>query len=198
MKRRVCRAAQRFTLCTISVVAASVQPATLVRAQNTKSREQSHFNIEQGDVGSVTRPVSLPKGALDVLRRDQRIMHCARNQNISADQIPARWFIASEIHLDGPAETDFVVLPRFDLDLKPSNVCLMGANIGPFWVLAETPKGYKLVLATSALGLVVLDSRTKGYRDIKNVSESNVVTTVVFKFDGQKYRVYRSSEKPIQ
>ena len=74
----------------------------------------------------------------------------------------------------------------------------MGANIGQFWVLAETPKGYKLLLATSTLGLIVLDSRTKGYRDIKSVSESDVVTTVVFKFDGQKYRVYRSSEKPIE
>ena len=198
MKTRVRRAAQRFTLCAILVFAVSMQPAILVPAQNTKSREQSHFNSEQGDVGSVARPVSLPKGALDVLRRDQRVLHCARNQNISADQIPVKWFTASEIHLDGPVETDFVVLPRFDLDLKPSNVCLMGANIGPFWVLAEMPKGYKLLLATSTLGLIVLDSRTKGYRDIKSVSESDVVTTVIFKFDGQKYRVYRSSQKPIQ
>lgn len=181
----------------ILVFIASIQCVTLAHAQTSKLHEQSVFDAEQDDAGApIRRPVEIPTSVLDILRHDPRVLNCEKYKNISVNQIPAKWFIASEIHLDGSAEKDLIVLPRLDLDLKPGNVCLLGANIYPFWVFASRGNRYELVLETNALGLRVLHSQTNGYRDIEGSVATAIVTTVTFKFDGQKYEVYRSRSSP--
>jgi hypothetical protein len=174
--------------------------ATQTRAHAPQSREQTHFNVEQEYVGApVRRPVVVPKPVLEILIGDKmRAAVCAKAENIPVGQIPKEWFIASAIHLDGAADEDLVVQPRDDLDVTPSNRCLSGANVGPFWIVRHVSNGYQLILNASGHDLDVLGSRTMGYRDIEVSSETvSMVNTSIYKFDGQKYKIYSSKLEPI-
>jgi len=82
---------------------------------------------------------------------------------MTPEQVPALWFAASEIHLAGPEEVDphccSLNLPKIASHELPSDTaeaanCLLGANVGRFWVIRKNPSGrYSLLLATVALGL---------------------------------------------
>lgn len=154
---------------------------------------QSVFGIEN----EVEHPAILPDGILNLLRTDGlvRRMGCLRD---GYPQPQALWFLTSAVHLGGSHEIDFVVQNNPELE-SHDNRCLFGANIGPFWIFRQTPAGYELLLSTSALGLKIRDSRTKGYRDIEVGSAT--VTTVssgTFKFDGHKYELHENKLEPIR
>jgi hypothetical protein len=119
-----------------------------------------------------------------------------RQDGLERDQVPASWFVASEIHLDGVHEDDLIVQPR-DLGQSPSpNHFLFGARIVPFWVLLGAAGKYRLVLGVRADGLDVLDSRTNGYKDIQvRQLTATKVTTVLFKRRG-KYEVAETKTEP--
>jgi hypothetical protein len=122
----------------------------------------------------IQHPKDLPEGALQLLRNDRVILNCSRAAKMSPDQVPALWFVAFEIHLDGSIEKDLIVQGR-DLHLGPApNRCLMGANVAPFRVLRKTQTGYSLVLGLAAHDLRVLETRSKGFRDI----EASAMTAV--------------------
>ena len=138
--------------------------------------EQVRFGLEE----SIDRPVPLPEAVLKILRQDSDIRACDLEQN-SRDTIPAMWYEASEIHLDGPTESDLIV--------KAKNACLWGANIGPFWVFRKTPNGHSLVLSTVALGLQVLKTKTNAFRDIRAGAIASLKPSyVMYKFDGHNYQ----------
>jgi hypothetical protein len=152
----------------------------------------------------ISRPVEIPDGALQFLRDTlgRGTVNCIKNVNgLTPERVPASWFVASEIHLDGPNEADLIVRPR-DLEESPSpNRCLFGAHVVPFWVLRNRDGKYDLLLQTGGDGLQVLDSRTKGYRDIKAVGLTAVsITFLRYQFNGEKYqpseREAKSGEKP--
>jgi hypothetical protein len=118
------------------------------------------------------------------------------------EQLPAEWFVASEIHLGGPNEIDLIVLPRLAPSKPPTeksdNACLVGANIDPFWILRKTSQGYDLILSMSAHDLATLTTRSNGHRDIRVFSMTAInITTADFKFDGKRYRFRRARSKPI-
>ena len=104
------------------------------QASKTKPPEQTHFSIEEEEL---VRPVSVPASDLQVLKKDERTLTCLKEKE-SQEQILGSWFAASEIHLNGDDLADLVV--------TAANPCLLGANIGPFWVFRNTPRGYELVL----------------------------------------------------
>ncbi len=148
-------------------------------------REQSAFGAEE----EVEHPVNMPEDVLRILRRDERNQRrLAEGQ--SPDDMPASWFVASEIHLNEDDLPDLVVMaatPR-----------LFGANIVPFWIFRNTPQGHKLALSVSALGLEVLNNRTNGYRDIHSIALSaREEFTTTYKFNGNEYREWRSSQRPL-
>jgi hypothetical protein len=167
--------------------------------QQTKkvvSHEQSSFGIEN----EVERPVTVPEDVLQLLRSDPLVlrMGCLK-ENRPPERIQASWFAASQIHLDGANETDLVVQARNTKQANPENLCLFGANIGPFWVYRKAPQGYQLVLGVSALGLEVLKSRAKGYRNIwVGAATATMMSSAIFEFDGQKYRPYKNKLKPLR
>jgi hypothetical protein len=168
--------------------------------KNPQVQEQSDFSVEQQYVQTpIRQPVDVPESVLQILRNDKRyVLACAKAQNLSADQVPGMWFIGSQIHLDGPAEVDLVVQPRLQPDLRPSNRCILGANVGPFWIFRETPQANQL-LNTGGHDLTVLDSRTKGYRDIKVIVIAlSGISTTIYKFDGQKYERGPTHTEPIR
>jgi hypothetical protein len=164
---------------------------------SASSREQSQFSMETGAV-PVRSPKDLPQGALQLLREDRMILNCSQAAKMQPDQVPASWFVASEIHLDGSVEKDLVVQGR-DLHLTPApNRCLMGANVAPFWVLRKTRTGYSLVLSVAAHDLGVLETRSKGFRDIEAFAMTAVTGfSATYEFDGEKYQVSRTDSKPL-
>jgi hypothetical protein len=79
-------------------------------ASANDQKEQSEFGIEL-EVNPILRPVELPRAALDALTEDKRVAFCLKKNGLSPGELPANWFIASEIHLNGPNERDLVALP---------------------------------------------------------------------------------------
>ena len=162
------------------------------RGQN----EQSGFSVEQ-ELVPVEKPSRLPQEALRVLAKEVGVASCLENEGVSSEQLPSSWFIASEIHLDGPNELDLVVLPN--LASEPQRhpgpaLCFLGANTGQFWIIRKMPSGYQLVLSLFTHALTVLDSRSNRLRDIEAVTVSvDGETTSLFKFNGEQYELY--SEK---
>jgi hypothetical protein len=141
----------------------------------------------------VKKPVEIPNGVLQILRDNlyRGTINCIKNVNgLEPQQVPASWFMASEIHLDGAGEIDLIVRPG-DLMQSPSpNRWLFGAHAVPFWIVGNTGGKYELLLNTVADGLRVLDSRTNGYRDIEIGSLTAVsLTTLTLKFDGHHYQL---------
>jgi len=156
--------------------------------------EQTVFQADQDSVGyPVERHVAIPNAVLQILRRDGGVSSCLENNHLSPDRLPHSWFIGSRIHLDGPSETDLVILP----DLSPDQSgCFHGiGSVAWFWVFRQTRNSYQLVLSVGAGALRVLDTRTKGYRDIEASSwTATASTTTTFKFDGSRYT--ESQSKP--
>jgi hypothetical protein len=172
-------------------------------AQHTKpkeQKEQSEFGIELEAV-PIQRPVILPRTALDALSKDERAASCLENEGLNAKELPGNWFVASEIHLDGPNETDLVVLPGGPLPNTPAgeispNACFLGANTAQMWVLRKTQRGFKLVLSQIGLGMTVIATRTNGLRDVQvGAAVGGYGDSIEYKFDGQSYKIAtRTSE----
>jgi len=155
-------------------------------AQQTPAQEQTTFGSE----AALRRPVPIPDDALVVLTDSlgQGTTNCIRNMaKLTADLVPASWFVGSEIHLDGPDEIDLIVQPNDDAR-ESGSVCLRGAHVVPFWVLRKGRR-YELLLATDADTLQVLDSRTNRYRDIQTAAHTAVSSTVLlFEFYIAQYQ----------
>lgn len=156
------------------------------RAPALQHQEQTQFAAE----GEVEKPVDLPDEVLRELMNDERNQTCL-GINETKEQMPASWFAASQIHLNGDRLPDLVVTPK--------NACLFGANMVPFWVFRSTNQGYKLALSMSGLALQVLNSKTNGYRDIETsaVVQTRYVVTLTFKFDGSQYKQTGRREEEI-
>ena len=173
-------------------------------SKTASTQEQSRFSAEQAAVNEpVAHPVSLPAGALLALGTSEDVASCVKREGVKQDQIPASWFVASEIHLDGPKEIDFVVLPN--LDMPPGSEahgpvgCFLGANIAAFWVVRESSNGYQLALTVRCHDLVVSNHRTDGLRDIQAISIMRAgayISTVTFRFDGETYRWFSTHSVP--
>jgi len=141
------RSKSMFSTWTIPLVVSVVLCVPhVLTAQTSKSSapnqtEQFAFGIEL-EAEPVQRPVELPRAALDALSEDSRVARCLGRNGLSAKQLPSNWFVASEIHLDGPDEADLVVLPGGRIPDTPEgsispNVCLIGANTAQMWVCGK-------------------------------------------------------------
>jgi hypothetical protein len=158
--------------------------------------EQTVFGADPPPGQFMQRPIQVPPAALQVLRDSlgRGANNCLTHNGVTADDIPASWFVASEIHLDGPEEVDLIVqpnLPKIGTDELPHHEafgCVLGANVGPFWVLRNISGRYGLLLATYALSLEVLDSRSNFYRDIQATAATAAThTTVLYKMSVAQY-----------
>jgi hypothetical protein len=155
-------------------------------AGETNAQRNKHFEREQLQFGAevaVKRPVEVPQDVLSILREDKRNQTCLK-EGESPASIPSSWFVGSRVHLKGDGDPDLVVSAR--------NSCLFGANLVPFWIFRNTPHGYDLILSISALGLDILETRTRGYRDIRaSAATATTTQTIIFKFGGDEYRVHK-------
>jgi hypothetical protein len=150
--------------------------------RGSKSHEQLHFSAEDE---TVHRPADIPQDAWKILQKDSYVQNVIENENLTAEQLPRSWFLASAVHLDGPQENDLLVI---------ANDKLAGGNVVTFWLFMQTPKGIKLVLTAPAHDLFIKSSRSHGHRDIIMAG----ITEVILRYDGNQYRVSSSSNQLIQ
>lgn len=149
--------------------------------------EQSLFGAE--DV-AVDRPIGVPEGALQVLRKDEQILRYLEARGKSADELTTESFLASEIHLDGPDEIDLVVM---------GNDRLRGANVATFWVFRKLTNSFSLVLKTSAHDLRIQKTKWNHFRNIQTASPiAGEAYFAVYKFDGQQYKISERKSEPIK
>jgi hypothetical protein len=157
-------------------------------------QEQSSFGGEEvPGVPFIKRPVSVPDSVLQILKADKIVKSCS-GDNVPNPEAPfGSWFVASEVHLDGPKQRDLIVLPSPGAH-QPNYVCFHSVgSFGWFWVFRQTDERYQLVLKTMSFGIGVAKTRHLGYRDIRTVSPSaagKFITTVTFGFDGKSYQEY--------
>jgi hypothetical protein len=146
-----------------------------------------------------------PAAALLVIRDSfvRGDLNCLKHFGTTPDEVPASWFVASEIHLDGPDEIDLIVRPNVlriaapDLPLREASVCMLGASVIPFWVLRNNSGRYGLLLETHALTLEVLDSRSNFYRDIQATAHTAAAhTTVLYKMSDAQYQFAERKTEP--
>lgn len=163
---------------------ASLLWAVVICASGCAIGQQAHPPHEQmafsAEDESVKQPVKIPADVWAVLQKDSNVLDVLNSQSLQPNQLPASWFTASEVHLDGAQEGDLVVVGKG---------LLQGANVTTFWVFTRTSSGTKLVLNVPAHDLAIETNRTKGYRDIKvMMATAGRVSAAIFRFDGQKYQ----------
>jgi hypothetical protein len=155
-------------------------------SSQAREDEQAVFEAE----GRIRRPVTVPDDVLRILRQDERNQRRLEEGKTPAD-MPASWFVGSNIHLNDDHLPDLVVMA--------ANPRLLGANIVPFWIFHNTPQGHQLGLHTMTLGLKVLKSKTNGYRDISTTEvAAGEIFDTVYTFNGTEYRMARRSKERIK
>ena len=160
-----------------------------VGAQNrppAKSAEQVEFSAE--DEG-VKAPARIPDEVWMLLKADEDVKSALEDENLTGDKPPRSLFSASVVHLHDGAERDLIVF---------GEEVMRGANIQPFWLFVETPKGPRLVAHGSAHDVRILLRRWKGYREIELMSATCcTVSTTILRFDGEKYVAYQKTSHNI-
>jgi hypothetical protein len=150
--------------------------------------EQTSFSAEES---SVRRPVRLPNAVLELLRSHESVSECLAQREVSDEQLRS-WFAASTIKLNDDSYRDYVVVPT-----RREN-CLTGANIMPFWVIAGSKDGPKLVLQVNVHDLRILRTSHGELRDIHLISlTASDVSESYLHFKDGKYQLAQSSVKPI-
>ena len=148
--------------------------------------EERSFGLEQ----PVERPAIIPDDVLKILRQNSDISTCPVSEELR-NTIPASWYEASEVHLNGASQGDLIV--------KAKNACFWGPNLGPFWIFKGTAHhGHRLVLSTVAVGLDVLTTQTKGLHDIRMFAFVSLEPSYVrYKFDGNEYQAVSHDQRRL-
>jgi len=155
-------------------------------AQKDSQHPVLRFSIEE----KPEQPVTLPAEVLQILRRDNRVEQCLAGKT-STSEFSQSWFEGASVQLSPKKQAALLV--------KAAEPCLLGANIGPFWVFLNNARGYALLLPVDAHTRAALGSKTRGHRDIRALAATSwEMKTSVFQFDGNRYRLSRSFTKPIK
>ena len=137
---------------------------------------QTHFLFEEPE--PFKHPVQLPSGAAELLRREMEGTRGCVNQ--SADIVQS--LKAARIDLGGN---------RVAFIARSAEDCLNGPDNDWFWIVLQTPHGYKLLLRGGTIAVTVRTERTRGFPDIEtNAASPEGVYREVYKFDGSVYEAY--------
>jgi hypothetical protein len=170
-------------------------------SDGTSEPEQSSFGGEEvPGIPFVKRRASIPPAVLEMLKQDETVKGCLKDNEATQDKPFNSWFVASTIHLDGQHERDLVVLPN--PGWQPGYGCFYSASgIQWFWIFRRTAKQYELVLTTPGNGILILQGMHADHRDIQSDtigSAGRFVTTITYRFDGTRYQKYHEETKENQ
>lgn len=166
-------------------------PLQAQTSNKAAEREQSTFGGEEvPGIPFIKRPVPVPADVLKILKQDDTVKGCLRDNEPTPDKPFSFWFLASSVHLDGPSENDLVVLPN--PGWQPGYGCWYSASgIQWFWIFGKTSERYKLILTTPGNGIEILQTKHAGHKDIRSGtigSAGRYLTTVLYRFNGNKYQ----------
>lgn len=147
-------------------------------AQSSSANLHTQQNVFGLD-GSFDSPDPLPSDVVKVLISSRQAWQVREWMRAKHDSDASSYFLAKEIHLATPGETDYVVLGR-----------IPGADCVYFWVIHSERGRPRVVLFDSTLSLELLTSRTNGLSDIQSVWQSpNETCTKIFHYNGKRYRL---------
>lgn len=153
------------------------------KGKRVPSTEQTEFSCES----DFEHPVPLNASAMKALANEKSFADLVKQEELSADVEPEKWFTASEVHLSGPAEPDLVVMGTH---------LARGAYTSAFWVLRKSPDGYRVVFRDDAHDLQLLEPRTNGLRNILTaVPTLRYVSTAEYEFDGITYKIAKRTSE---
>jgi len=101
-------------------------------------------------------------------------------------------FVGSTVDLDGGGR-------KLDWIAKTADGCGWGASTAKIWILRHEKTRYRVVLDSGGQGVVLLNSKTNGLRDLEMPSgTAGRFSAALFKFDGVRYTVFRSCAVDLQ
>jgi hypothetical protein len=149
------------------------------QSHSNPAAEQRNFNLED----AVQKRVDLSDAELAALAQDDLMSQEMKNDPPIVT-LTNEGLAATVVHLCGSAERDLVVVG----DGAP----FIGANVGPFWIIRDLPAGPAVVLSEITLGLTIQSSRSNRCLNVEAFAATAVEgTTTDFRFNGQKYVVYK-------
>ncbi|MGO4377660.1 hypothetical protein [Pseudoduganella sp. RAF53_2] len=129
------------------------------------------FGIEDDNL----RPV--PSGVEEVLRmylKHTDYKECADGK-----------FVGSAVDLKGNGQ-------KLDWIAKTADGCAWGANTAKIWILKNEKNRYRIVLYDGGQGVVLLNTKTHGLRDLRMPSgTAGHYSDKLLKFDGRRYKMFR-------
>jgi hypothetical protein len=171
-----------FSVVLLTCVALSAQ------SKSAHSREQSVFGLGD-DRPVVQHSVALSDAELDVLAKDG-LMKREMDQDPPITKLTGEGIEAAVIHLGSARERDLIVVG--------SGRPFVGANVGPFWIIRDLPKGPRVVFGFTTLGLTIQSTHSHGLRNIEAFGATAVEgTTTILHFNGIRYVVYSQKTKPL-
>lgn len=159
-------------------------PFARVGAQSTRT----HFTAEYVDT---RKSVSLPREVLTILSADKMVDSALAYERIAQKDLPQSWFLALPVRLSShkKGRNDLIVMGEGPLH---------GSNVTTFWIFSTTIHGPKLVLTLPAHDVFVKNSSSKGFYDVEATSlTATNISTVLFRYDGEKYVQHTAKSKSI-
>lgn len=136
------------------------------------------FGIEDDNLRPVPSAVA---AALRMHLRNTDYKECANGK-----------FIGSAVDLKGSAR-------KLDWIAKTANGCAWGAATAKIWILKRDRARYRVVLDDGGQGVVLLNTKTNGLRDLRMPSgTAGHYSDAILKFDGRRYKVFRSCVIDLQ
>lgn len=145
-------------------------------------KQQTSFGVEE----PFERPVALPSEALEALESSKlsadMLRDCAEREGIKVSEIPASWFVGSQVELSGLRSSGLVV--------RAEHGCFWGAHITQFWLLSKAGTHYHVVFTGRADAFRILSKRTNGYPDLQLIFVKKAgaeITYVTFEYGIGEY-----------
>lgn len=143
-----------FTLASATVTAQSAPLNTETNAINGATTK-AMFELERHEGAS---PDKLTASLKRQLLKDADVMRCIAQSGAGAKQIKRDWFVVYRMDLNSDGRDDWL--------LKSRAACMMGANVGAWWVYLDSAKSQKLLLKTNALALEIRQTASNGFDDL--------------------------------
>lgn len=135
------------------------------------------FGLE-GRMDSKT-PDTPPPAVSELVRKSEKknLDICQKEKHYSKKDMK-EFLGAAVLNLNDDGKVDYILYPK-----KYCGI-MFGAHAIPYWIVMSSPNGYRLVMAGGTDVVTILDSRTKGARDIVEIYGE---TETKFVFNGKKY-----------
>jgi hypothetical protein len=146
-------------------------------AQPRGQTQQDSFS----ENGPFQNPAPISEDVLKALLQTDAAKQGLDLANKSQKADPAQLFRAAEVHLNHAGQVDLVVV----------GVCPMcGADNAWFWIVGSAAKNPRVILVAGGTELQLLNSTSKGYRDLQSVwSSPSETETTTYHFNGTRYEL---------